>query len=191
MTHFNVSFDGTAPDEIKVGDKLTIQGAVQVRAITAGLVDITSYGRDPEYALGEITVDLVSNKLEVTAMITRQQPQRRTRRPQRQTRRPVRTEVRPDKPLRDRPRRHTSRRRRPPQRNPHPSPRHRRHHPRHPTPLCTPMTKTVDIISRNYLATEGTPRIELSEHERIINIEYNQLTITVWIERTYVGPFYE
>jgi Flp pilus assembly protein TadG len=45
---------------------LTINGTVTVRQIQAELVDITGYGRDTEYTLGGLTIDLVSNRLEVT-----------------------------------------------------------------------------------------------------------------------------
>ncbi len=64
MTHFTVKFDGDPPAGTKVGDKLEINGIATVQAITAALVDISSIDQT-EFALGETTIDLVANNLEV------------------------------------------------------------------------------------------------------------------------------
>ena len=67
MTMFTVTFYGSAPDPIKVGDVLEVSGKATVRSIQADLVDITSYGTDEfNYALGDIEVALVSNLIKVT-----------------------------------------------------------------------------------------------------------------------------
>lgn len=63
---FTVHFQGDAPEEIQVGDKLTITGEVTVQKIAAALVDVTRLGSDPEFLLGEINIDLVANSLKVT-----------------------------------------------------------------------------------------------------------------------------
>lgn len=62
---YHVSFYGERPDTLTVGDKLQIHGTVTVKSIDADLVDITALNSDPQFTLGEITVGLVSNRLEV------------------------------------------------------------------------------------------------------------------------------
>lgn len=65
---FRVEFRGDAPEPIKVGDRLKIGGYVTVRAIEADAIDIRSYGdTGAEYAMGEVTVSLLSNGLDVSA----------------------------------------------------------------------------------------------------------------------------
>ncbi len=64
---FTVTFRGELPDRVKVGDKLAVSGVATVRSIQADLINITAYGSDPEYTLGEATIDLYSNRFEVGA----------------------------------------------------------------------------------------------------------------------------
>lgn len=65
---FRVDFMGEAPEGLRVGDELTIQGRVTVRAITADLVDISGIASDGiDCVLGSTTVDLFANRLQVVA----------------------------------------------------------------------------------------------------------------------------
>jgi hypothetical protein len=69
IARYEVSFHGERPETVAVGDKLEIRGTVTVRSISSELVDITVLGQDPEFSLGEITIELVANRLEVEAEV--------------------------------------------------------------------------------------------------------------------------
>ena len=64
-TLFHVTFRGKAPDPLKVGDEIVLAGRATVQKIEGELVDVTSLGHDPQVVLGETTVTLFANKLEV------------------------------------------------------------------------------------------------------------------------------
>ncbi len=67
MIHrFAVEFRTDAPDDIRVGDTLNVEGWATIRAITGDLVDITKLGSDPEFVLGEVEIALVSRNIRVS-----------------------------------------------------------------------------------------------------------------------------
>jgi hypothetical protein len=65
-TTFRVEFRGKAPDPLKVGDEVLLSGRATVSKIEGELIDVTAIGSDPKVVLGETTVSLFANKLEVT-----------------------------------------------------------------------------------------------------------------------------
>lgn len=62
---YSVEFYGPIPEHLEIGDKLRIEGEVTVRGLSGDMVDVTAIGRDPEFLVGGVSVDLLSNHLEV------------------------------------------------------------------------------------------------------------------------------
>lgn len=65
LARFDVTFYGEAPDPLKVGDKLNLSGVATVKGIAAALIDVTALGGDQKYVLGDVTIQLAANRLEV------------------------------------------------------------------------------------------------------------------------------
>jgi hypothetical protein len=60
------TFRADVPADLKVGDKLAVEGRITVRRITGDLVEITSLGASPEFTLGGVEIDAYANDLTVT-----------------------------------------------------------------------------------------------------------------------------
>ncbi len=64
---FTVRFRGEAPDALKVGDVLQLDGTVTVHSIKGDLVDVRTYAeKGANYLVGDTSVDLYANWLEVS-----------------------------------------------------------------------------------------------------------------------------